>query len=123
MDPKEPALNRLQTKLTRETLWIYILRLLQDEPMYGYEIRKHIKNRFSFDPATITAYVVLYKMRREGLVDVKVAKSPNGRPDRKYYHITAKGNQQMRQAKALVDKIYTKVFDKLPNQEQDTKMD
>lgn len=114
MDKNEPALNRLQVKLTNETLWIYILRLLQDKPMYGYEIRRHIKDRFNFEPATITAYVVLYKMRREGLVEMRVAKNLNGRPDRKYYHVTTKGNQMMQQARELVDTIYRKVFDKIP---------
>ena len=114
MDSKEPAFQRLRIKLTSETLWIYILRLLQDKPMYGYEIRNHIKERFNFEPATITAYVVLYKMRREGLVEMRVSKSLTGRPDRKYYHITPKGNQMMVQAKALLDNIYDKVFDKIP---------
>ena len=114
MDSKEPAFKRLQIKLTSEILWIYILRLLQDKPAYGYEIRNQIKARFNFEPATITAYVVLYKMRREGLVEMRVSKSLNGRPDRKYYHITPKGNQMMEQAKALIEKIYDKVFDKVP---------
>ena len=114
MNSKEPAFQRLKIKLTNQTLWIYILRLLQDKAMYGYEIRKHIKARFNFEPATITAYVVLYKMRREALVEMRVSKNLNGRPDRKYYHITPKGNQMMEQAKALIEEIYNKVFDKVP---------
>ncbi|MHA1713035.1 MAG: PadR family transcriptional regulator [Candidatus Ranarchaeia archaeon] len=112
MDTSEPALHRLKSKLTRETLWIYILRLLQDKPMYGYEIREYIKDRFDFEPATITAYVVLYKMRKEGLVVTRIAKSPNGRPDRKYYSVTSKGLKLMKEAKVLIDRIYHNVFDK-----------
>ena len=113
MSDSEPALQRLKSKLTRETLWIYILRLLQDKPMYGYEIRTHIKDRFHFEPATITAYVVLYKMQKEELVDAKIEKSVNGRPDRKYYHITPKGVELMGEARVLVDQIYKAVFDKI----------
>ena len=82
--------------------------------MYGYELRDRIKERFNFEPATITAYVVLYKIRREGLAEMRISKSLNGRPDRKYHHIIPKGKQMMEQAKALMDEIYTKVFDKVP---------
>ena len=83
--------------------------------MYGYEIRSRVKERFSFEPATVTAYVVLYKMRKEGLVVVKIKKSQTGRPDRKYYHLTPKGIDLLTEAKATVDKIYSKVFDKIGN--------
>ncbi len=83
--------------------------------MYGYEIRSRIKERFSFEPATVTAYVVLYKMRKEGLVAVKIKKSKTGRPDRKYYHLTPKGIDLLTEAKVTVDKIYSKVFDKIGN--------
>ena len=83
--------------------------------MYGYEIRSRVKERFSFEPATVTAYVVLYKMRKEGLVAVKIKKSKTGRPDRKYYYLTPKGIELLTEAKATVDKIYSKVFDKIGN--------
>ena len=61
------AYKRLTKKLTKENLWIYVLRLLQERPMYGYEIRQKIDTKFGFAPARVSCYVVLYKMKREKL--------------------------------------------------------
>jgi len=107
-----PALERLINKLTKENLWLYILRLLQERPMYGYEIRKEIKERFGFNPAVVTAYVVHYKMQVEGLVTTKWEKSSRGRPDRKYYEITPEGEELMKKAKRFLKDLLEKIFDK-----------
>jgi DNA-binding PadR family transcriptional regulator len=108
----DKAFRRLNIKLTRETLWIYILRLLQDKPMYGYEIRDNIQDRFDFNPARVTTYVVLYKMAKEGLVDSEWQKSPSGKPDRKYYAITKFGEEMMGKASEFMKEIIDQVFDK-----------
>lgn len=81
------ALRRLKNKITKENLWMYILNLLKNGPLYGYEVRKKIKEKFGFEPATITVYMVLYKMEKEGLV----MKEKASKAQRKYYLITEKG--------------------------------
>ncbi|MEM2743230.1 MAG: helix-turn-helix transcriptional regulator, partial [Candidatus Methanomethylicaceae archaeon] len=81
------ALRRLENKITKENLWIYILNLLKDGPLYGYEVREKIKKKFGFEPATITVYMVLYKMEKEGLV----IREKSNKNQRKYYLITEKG--------------------------------
>ncbi|MCX8170024.1 MAG: PadR family transcriptional regulator [Candidatus Methanomethyliaceae archaeon] len=81
------ALRRLQNKITKENLWIYILNLLKDGPLYAYEVREKIREKFGFEPATITVYMVLYKLEREGLV---IKEKLNEGP-RKYYSLTEKG--------------------------------
>ncbi|MFQ6124622.1 MAG: PadR family transcriptional regulator [Candidatus Heimdallarchaeota archaeon] len=106
------AIKRLQKKLTKETLFMYILRLLQDKEHYGYELRQEIKNRFGFTMATVTSYVILYQMEREKLVISKKKKSPKGRPSRKYYKITDKGSRVMTEAKKILTDTLGKVFDK-----------
>jgi DNA-binding PadR family transcriptional regulator len=108
---QEKALKRLKLKITKETLWIYIARLLQERPMYGYEIREHIRERFDFEPARVTAYVVLYSLQREGIVESKMEKSPLGKPSRKYYTLTEKGAILMRDAKKFVADLSSKLFD------------
>ena len=108
------AIQRLQKKLTKETLFMYILRLLQDKERYAYELREEIKTRFGFTMATVTSYVILYQMEREKLVSSKKKASSTGRPDRKYYEITDKGSQVMVEAKALINETLGKVFDKTP---------
>ncbi len=112
MEEELPAVERLKEKLTKENLWIYVLRLLQERSMYGYEIRKAIKERFNFTPAAVTSYVVLYKLKKEGLVTEEWQKNESGKPDRKYYVITEKGQRAMSEAKKIIERILETVFDK-----------
>ena len=108
------AIQRLQKKLTKENLFMYILRLLQDKEHYGYELREEIKKRFGFTMATVTSYVILYRMEKEKLVIATKKSSPRGRPDRKYYEITEKGSQVMIEAKSILHETLEIVFDKTP---------
>ncbi|MHA1434567.1 MAG: PadR family transcriptional regulator [Candidatus Heimdallarchaeota archaeon] len=135
-DPKETskAFKRLKKKISIDNLWIYILRLLLEKEMYGYELKESIKNRFGFEPATVTSYTILYKLEKDELVTsyVKdnptsytilyklekdelvtsyVKDNPEGRPDRKYYTITEEGKKAMKEAKGLFEEIFGKVFD------------
>ncbi|MGQ4833201.1 MAG: PadR family transcriptional regulator [Candidatus Asgardarchaeia archaeon] len=112
MEEDLSANERLKEKLTKENLWIYVLRLLQERPMYGYEIRREIKERFNFTPAAVTSYVVLYKLKKEELVTEEWHKNESGKPDRKYYVITEKGQRAMSEAKKFIKNILDSVFDK-----------
>ena len=94
MESHSSAYFRLIRKLTKENLWLYILKLLQDRSMYAYEIYKTIHSQFEFTIATITVYVVLYKMQREGLIQIAEEKTVLGKPERKYYRITEKGHSE-----------------------------
>jgi DNA-binding PadR family transcriptional regulator len=94
--------ERLVSKLTKENLWLYILTELVKQPMYAYEIAKTLKNKHKIPIATVTAYVVLYKMEREGLITVKAKTSRLGRPDRKYYEITDKGRDVLERGKQFL---------------------
>jgi DNA-binding PadR family transcriptional regulator len=106
------AYHRFVNNLTRENLWVYILRLLQEGPKYGYEIRAMINKRFGFKPATVTSYVILYKMANDGLVRTeKDVGEGKGKPDRKYYVITDEGKRVMKAAKEFIGKFVKNVFD------------
>ena len=85
------AYKRLVAKLTKENLWLYILKMLTERPMYAYEISKEIKLRFGFSAATVTVYVILYQMRREGLIQIIEERVSSGKPARKYYEVTDDG--------------------------------
>ncbi|MFW9922142.1 MAG: PadR family transcriptional regulator [Candidatus Thorarchaeota archaeon] len=108
------AFKRLKKKISIDNLWIYILRLLMEKEMYGYELRDSIKERFGFEPATVTSYTILYKLEKDDLVVSNVKDNPEGRPDRKYYTITEEGKKAMIEAKGLFEEIYSKVFDLQP---------
>ncbi|NOZ30891.1 MAG: PadR family transcriptional regulator [Crenarchaeota archaeon] len=65
-----PPLKRLQRKLTIDVLWIYIVSVLLSEgPTYGYDVRRRIKEKYGFKPATVTTYTVLYRLEREGILE------------------------------------------------------
>lgn len=107
-DNQPKAMNRLVNKLTKEMLWMYILRLLQERPHYGYEIKELIQNKFGFSPATVSGYAIIYRLIKDGLIE----EQRTGDSPRKYYAITDKGNNAMIEAKQFLTKTVSLVFDK-----------
>lgn len=101
------AMTRLVNKMTKEMLWMYILRLLQERPHYGYEIKELITKRFGFSPATVSGYAIIYRLTKDGLIE---AQTKDDSP-RKYYAITEKGRTAMSEAKAFLSKTVDMVFD------------
>ncbi len=105
------AYQRLVEKLTKENLWLYILKLLKEKPMYGKEIAKEINRRFHFSPATITVYVVLYKMEREGLIRKVKTYSIEQSPGKIYYEPTEKGLKLFEKGREFIRNIYKSLFE------------
>jgi len=69
-----------------------LLCLLEQQPMYGYQIIKELEARsqgyFKFKEGTL--YPALHRLERSGLIISKWQMLPNRR-QRRYYYITAKG--------------------------------
>lgn len=101
------AMTRLQNKLTKEMLWMYILRLLQERPHYGYEIKELVTKRFGFSPATVSGYAIIYRLTKDGLI---VGQRTDDSP-RKYYEITEEGIEAMKNAKEFLSITMSRVFD------------
>jgi len=103
------AYERLRRKLTTENLWLYILRMLKDRPMYAYEVKKSLKERFDFSPATVTVYVVLYRLLNTGLIRLRKEAGLLLRPERKYYEITEEGQRLLEKGIALLRSVEEKL--------------
>ncbi len=103
------AYERLVKKLTIENLWIYVLSALKSGPKYGYEIRKFIKDTYGFTPGRVTAYVVLYKLMKEGFIIPKEEKKDSHGPPRKYYEITEKGSIVLKRGKKFLKSVVNKI--------------
>jgi len=88
---------RFRDSMTTDNLWIYILTLLKEENLYAYEIRDKVSKRFSFSPGNMTAYIVLKKLQSGGFVR-KASSSKDGGPERTYYAVTPKGNEELKKA-------------------------
>lgn len=69
-----------------------ILGLLEQQPMYGYQIVKELDARsqgyFKFKEGTL--YPALHRLEKAGMITGNWQTLPNGR-QRRYYYITAKG--------------------------------
>ncbi len=83
------TLNRDLPKGSCDSL---LLCLLEEKPMYGYELVKELESRsqgyFRFKEGTL--YPALHRLENMGVIASKWEQVPNRRP-RRYYHITEKG--------------------------------
>lgn len=81
-------------KVGAVSLWL--LLLLAERPMYGYEIIKELEKKFSgyWKPQTGTIYPALEKLEENKSVTSKV-EFRDKTPDRRHYAITAKGQKEL----------------------------
>jgi len=84
-------------KIGAVSLWL--LLLLSERPMYGYELIRELEKRFSgyWKPQTGTIYPALEKLESSGLVTSQIEFRDETKPDRKHYALTEKGQAQLSQ--------------------------
>lgn len=97
------AYERLVQKLTKENLWLYILRMLSEEPDYPLGLKRKFLKRFGFEPATITFYIVLYRLKKEGLVSSKMEGG------RTIYSCTKRGAEELARGVGFLSETCTKL--------------
>src|SRR5437773_6885333 len=75
---------------------LWLLLLLSEKPMYGYELMRELEKRFSgyWKPKTGTIYPALEKLEEEGLVTSRIEFRDEGL-DRKHCALTAKGTEEL----------------------------
>jgi DNA-binding PadR family transcriptional regulator len=75
---------------------VMVLRLLSDEPMYGYQMVKELQARSDgyFEMEQGTLYPALHRLERDGLVHSEW-KVEGESPPRKYYRITDAGRSAL----------------------------
>ena len=71
-----------------------LLSLIEQEPTYGYQLIKEIGKRsggyFEFKEGTL--YTALHRLEKEGLIEGKWERIPNGQ-ERRYYYLTKMGRR------------------------------
>ncbi len=84
-------------KIGAVSLWL--LLLLSERPMYGYEIIRELEKRFSgyWKPKTGTIYPALEKLEKNRLVANRIEFREEA-PDRKHYALTDKGRDELVQS-------------------------
>src|SRR5438093_13007002 len=83
-------------KIGAVSLWL--LLLLSEKPMYGYEVIRELEKRFSgyWRPKTGTIYPAFEKLEEGGLVTSRM-EFRDGGLDRKHYALTEKGRTELSQ--------------------------
>lgn len=103
------AYQRLVKKTTKETLWLYLLSILERRPTYAYELREEIKRRFGFEVGEVTAYVVIYALKKEGFVAFLRKEVRKEGLSRKYYQITPQGRALLRKGVSYLKELAEKL--------------
>jgi len=77
---------------------LWLLLLLSEKPMYGYEVIRELEKRFSgyWRPKTGTIYPAFEKLEAGGLVTSRIEFRDEGL-DRKHYALTQKGRTELSQ--------------------------
>jgi DNA-binding PadR family transcriptional regulator len=84
---------------TMTTLEYKLLGMLARQPMSGYDLTSHLKQRLvPFGPISHTQiYPALASLERKGLVRYHVVEQQAVRPDKKVYELTEEGRAALRQ--------------------------
>ena len=84
------------TQLRKGLLEFCILRVLARHETYGYELICQLKGVEELAITESTAYPILNRLRKDGLVKVRLAASPAG-PARRYFSLSALGKSRSRE--------------------------
>ncbi len=97
-------------KVGAVSLWL--LLLLSEMPMYGYEVIRELEKRFSgfWKPQTGTIYPALEKLEKNGLVTSRIEFREEA-SDRKHYALTERGRTELTSTMAY----WTKMSEVLEN--------
>lgn len=104
-------------QLLKGILEYCVLKLIAQEPTYGYEIVMNLKQVGFSDLSESTLYPLLLRLEQKGKVTVERRPSPKG-PSRKYYVVTENGREALQtfqqdweQLCKLVEKIFEEEAD------------
>lgn len=88
-------MDRLYNSLTISNLWLSVLSLAKQKPIYAYTLPQIIEKEFGFKPSRLLVYLVLYKLESDKYLTSKEESK------RKYYSITDSGISLLKEAKNL----------------------
>lgn len=88
----------LDKNLVSGSMSLLVLKLLEEQDMYGYQMIKELKDRSddSFHLKAGTLYPLLHSLEEKGLVTACERKSETGRLQR-CYHLTKQGGAALRE--------------------------
>ncbi len=103
------SVNERFSAIRKGLLEFLVLKIVSADKVYVADILKQLSET-EFATQEGTLYPLLSKMRRDGLVEHEWKESEAG-PPRKYYALTAKGKEQLRETSQYWQKINNTVAD------------
>jgi PadR family transcriptional regulator PadR len=97
------SVNEKFSALRKGLLEFVVLQIISAEKVYVADILKQLSGT-EFATQEGTLYPLLSKMRRDGLLDYEWKESEAG-PPRKYYALTAKGQEQLQETLDYWEKL------------------
>ncbi len=94
-DPEQDEVERWEAQLRTGTLELAILASLWGTRFYGLEILRALEARSKLSLAEGTLYLILNRLRADGLVEAEWEDAGSGHA-RKYYRLTPKGSARLR---------------------------
>jgi PadR family transcriptional regulator PadR len=88
------AVESRRSQMLRGVLDLCLLAVVLDEPAYGYEMTRRLRERGLSTVGEGSIYPLLARLEREGLVETYRAAS-NGGPPRKYYRTSRSGKRAL----------------------------
>ena len=106
----------MNTQFKKGALELCVLSQLKKGDKYGYELTERISQEMEL--ATGTLYLILKRLKDEGHLETYSVES-DGRPARKYYHLTEKGSEY-HQSLREEWKEFTAAVDRLMDEGEET---
>lgn len=91
--------DKYERQMKKGVLDMLVLKLLEQEPKYGYQIIQEMKEKSEeiFLLKDGTLYPILYRLEEDGLVRSKWSGPEGKQIPRKYYEITSGGKETLGQ--------------------------
>lgn len=99
--------DKYERQMKKGVLDMLVLKLLEPEPKYGYQIIQEMKEKSAeiFLLKDGTLYPILYRLEEDGLIRSRWS-APEGRQvSRKYYEITKNGKEALGRICAVWERI------------------
>ena len=99
--------DKYERQMKKGVLDMLVLKLLETEPKYGYQIIQEMKEKSEeiFLLKDGTLYPILYRLEDDGMVVSRWSEAEGKQVPRKYYVITENGREALSQMEAIWKRI------------------
>jgi PadR family transcriptional regulator PadR len=109
------------TQVLKGVLDTAVLGALRDQPSYGYDLVRHLRDQGFSEIADASVYGTLRRLYRAGYLTSEIVESESG-PPRKYYTLNRAGEAELTHSKKIWNRII-ETMDRILNQESSDEQD